>query len=188
VNQAHLNYLSSPDWARALETDLLPWIEQVADLGDDLLEIGPGPGLTTDLLRARVASVTAVEIDDDLAPALAERLAGTNVRVIHGDAAATGLEADRFSAATCLSMFHHVPTPDHQDAVFAEIARVLRPGARLFAVDARDIDFLRAVHEDDTFVPLDESTLATRLGAAGFTGVTLDLTDHVMRFTATKPS
>lgn len=188
MNQAHLNYLSSPDWARALETDLLPWIDRVADLGDDVLEIGPGPGLTTDLLRARTASVTAIEIDDDLAPALASRLAGTNVRVVHGDAAATDLPSDRFSAATCFSMFHHVPSPDHQDRVFAEIARLLRPDARLFAVDARDIDFLRDTHHDDTFVPLDETTLRPRLESAGFADVTLDLTDHEIRFTATKPS
>jgi hypothetical protein len=37
-------------------------------------------------------------------------------------------------------------------------------------------------------VPLDESTVAARLGSAGFVDVTLDLTDYEMRFTATKPS
>jgi len=44
-------FLASPDWARMLETDLLPWLGRVADLGDDVLEVGPGPGLTTDKLR-----------------------------------------------------------------------------------------------------------------------------------------
>jgi SAM-dependent methyltransferase len=187
MNQAHLDFLASPDWARILRTDLLPWIERVADLGDDVLEIGPGPGLTTDILRERTAAVTAVEIDDDLAASLAERLGGTNVRVLHGDASATGLSDDRFTAATCFSMLHHVPTAEAQDRVFAEVRRVLRPGAKLFAVDARDLDWLRDAHVDDTFVPLDEATLATRLESAGFTAVDLELTDHELRFTATKP-
>jgi hypothetical protein len=91
MNNAHLAFLASPDWAHMLETDLFPWIDRVANLGDDLLEVGPGPGLTTDLLRRRAARVTVVEIDDGrLAEALSRRLAGTNMEVIHGHAAATG--------------------------------------------------------------------------------------------------
>jgi 16S rRNA A1518/A1519 N6-dimethyltransferase RsmA/KsgA/DIM1 with predicted DNA glycosylase/AP lyase activity len=68
-----------------LRNDLLPWLVEVADLGDDVLEIGPGPGLTTDLLRQRAARVTAVEVDAELAAALAERFAGTNVEITQGD-------------------------------------------------------------------------------------------------------
>src|SRR5438105_15674861 len=126
--------LSSPMWAEMLERELLPWIERVAALGDDVLEVGPGPGLTTDLLRQRVAKVTAVELDPDLAAALAARLADTNVVVLHGDATASGLDANRFSAATCFSMLHHVPAPEIQDQVFVELYRVLRPGGTLVAV------------------------------------------------------
>jgi protein-L-isoaspartate O-methyltransferase len=70
VNRGHLEYLASDEWASALRTDLLPWLEEVGDLGEDVLEIGPGPGLTTDLLRDRTARVTAVEIDQDLADSL----------------------------------------------------------------------------------------------------------------------
>src|SRR5579871_4478076 len=90
MNKRHLETLSSPRWAQLLEQDLLPWVDSVADLGDDVLEIGPGPGLTTDLLRARTARLTAVEIDPTLAAKLADRLAGTNVEVINGNAADTG--------------------------------------------------------------------------------------------------
>ena len=63
MNRTHLEYLASDAWAQRLTTDLIPWIERVATLGDDVLEIGPGPGLTTDILRSRAAHVTAVEID-----------------------------------------------------------------------------------------------------------------------------
>ena len=55
MNEAHLQFLASPEWARTIETELLPWVLDVADLGDDVLEIGPGPGLTTDALRQHVA-------------------------------------------------------------------------------------------------------------------------------------
>ena len=105
MNETHLQFLASPAWANLLQTELLPWIEAAGDLGDDVLEIGPGPGLTTDILRERVPHVTAVEIDPSLGEALRDRLAGTNVDVLVADAARseTGLPGDRFSAAACFS-------------------------------------------------------------------------------------
>jgi hypothetical protein len=86
VNETHLHHLASPEWAARLEADLLPWIERVAELGHDVLEVGPGPGLTTDILRQRAQNVTALEIDHALADALAGRLGGSNVEVLEGDA------------------------------------------------------------------------------------------------------
>src|SRR5262245_15531357 len=98
MNEGHLRFLASPEWADILAADLLPWLARVADLGDDVLELGPGPGLTTDLLRRRTAKLTAVEADAQLATALAGRLSGTNVAVIHADGTASGLASSRFSA------------------------------------------------------------------------------------------
>jgi len=79
VNEAHLRILSSEEWAETLQVEMLPWVVEAGDLGDDVLELGPGPGLTTDLLRQRVRNLTAVEIDPALATALRDRLAGSNV-------------------------------------------------------------------------------------------------------------
>jgi SAM-dependent methyltransferase len=186
MNNAHKEFLASPDWARMLETDLLPWLERAADLGDDVLEVGPGPGLTTDLLRQRVAKVTAVEIDDELATALRQRLAGTNVDVIRADATNTGLEANRFSAAACFSMLHHVPSADLQDAVFAEVSRVLRPNGMFLGVDSLDVDLIRQFHSDDVFVPVNPQTLGDRLEAVGFSDVSLEVGEFELRFTAIK--
>jgi 16S rRNA (adenine1518-N6/adenine1519-N6)-dimethyltransferase len=53
-------------------------------LDDDVVEIGPGRGALTMPLASRVASVTAVEIDRDLAAALRLRVP-SNVRVVEGD-------------------------------------------------------------------------------------------------------
>ena len=170
-----------------LETDLLPWLVGVADLGDDVLEVGPGPGLTTDLLRARADRVTAVEVDGALAAALAERLSGSNVEVIHGDGTDTGLASGRFSAATSFAMLHHMPTPELQDRLFAELYRVLRPGGAFVGTDSRDLEAIRAGHVDDVFVPVDPATLGNRLEAVGFRGVMVDVGDYQIRFSASKP-
>jgi SAM-dependent methyltransferase len=189
VNKAHLEFLASPDWARMLEKDLLPWLSSVADLGDDVLEVGPGPGLTTDLLRTRTPKLTAVELDPALAASLTERLVGTNVTVIEADATDTGLDADRFSAATCFSMLHHVPSASLQDRLFVEVFRVLRPGGVFLGVDSIDDPggAIRSFHEDDVFVPIDPNTLGDRLGAIGFEDVGVDVDDYQQRFSATKP-
>jgi protein-L-isoaspartate O-methyltransferase len=90
MNKRHLEMLASPRWAEMLERDLLPWVSSVADLGADVLEIGPGPGLTTDLLRTRAARVTAVEVDKELVDprALARRLGAVgfrDVEIDHGE-------------------------------------------------------------------------------------------------------
>ena len=75
MNKAHLEYCASPEWARLVEDELLPWVLDGCELGNDLLEVGPGPGLTTDVLRYKAARVTAVELDLDLAGKLAGRRA-----------------------------------------------------------------------------------------------------------------
>ena len=186
MNEGHRQFLASPEWAQMLESDLLPWVRSVADLGDDVLEVGPGPGLTTDLLRQLSSKVTAVEVDEQLATALTARLTGTNVQVIHGDASDLDLPADRFSAATCFSMLHHVPSPETQDSVFAEVCRVLRPGGAFIGTDSIDDELIRLFHEDDVFVPVDPDTLGSRLEAVGFTAVTVDVAGYQVRFHATK--
>src|SRR3954470_5119324 len=109
MNELHKQFLASDDWAKMLETDLLPWILEAGDLGDDVLEVGPGPGRTTDLLRDRVPRLTAIELDEPLAAQLEARLEGTNVPVVFGDATAGRFEPDRFSAVTCFSVLHHMP-------------------------------------------------------------------------------
>jgi len=194
MNQAHLSYLASPEWAQALRSDLLPWLESIGDLGDAVIEIGPGPGLTTDLLREKSAAVTAVEIDPELASSLTSRLAGTNVTVIEGDANVVGMPSDHFTTATCFSMLHHMPTPADQDELFATMCRVLRPGGQLVGIDSLDTERIRQAHVDDVFVPLDQDTLVSRLQAAGFTHIVVERAgtyaergDQV-RFYAKKPS
>lgn len=188
MNEGHLKHLASPEWERQIREELLPWLVGAIDLGDDVLEVGPGPGLTTDLLREHTARLTAVEIDARLAADLAARLKGTNVEVIHADATDTGLAADRFSAATCFTMLHHIPTPELQDRLFVEVHRVLRPAGCLVGIDSIDSERLRQGHVDDIFVPVDPDLLGSRLETAGFTDVSVTLVEDRVRFTAVKPA
>lgn len=187
MNEFHLQYLISPEWQQRIETDILPWTLQHADLGDHLLELGPGPGLTTDLLRQRVARMTAVEIDEDLADQLATRMAGTNVEVLHADATDTGLAAASYSSATCFTMLHHVASVEDQDRLFVEVNRVLRPGGVFLGVDSLDSEPMRVGHVDDIFNPVDPEKLPDRLRAAGFAEPTIEQREGQVRFSASKP-
>jgi SAM-dependent methyltransferase len=149
--------------------------------------VGPGPGLTTDLLRVRTKQLTAVEVDQDLAERLRARLAGSNVEVVHGSAAETDFASGRFSAVACFSVLHHIPSPAEQDQVFAEILRVLQPGAAFVGADGLDDERIRAAHVDDVFVPVDPDQLPERLGRIGFADVVVDRDDYQFRFCARKP-
>lgn len=188
MNDRHLALCASPEWARYVENRLLPWVLGEEDLGPDVLEFGPGPGLTTDVLLRVVDRLTAVEVDEGLADSLARRLTGTQLTVMHGDATCTGLPAARFSAVTCFTMLHHLPTPEHQDRLFAEALRVLRPAGVLLGTDGLDTPERRGLHVDDIFVPVDPNTLPSRLTAAGFTRVQVDLDGDRIRFQAVASS
>jgi SAM-dependent methyltransferase len=187
VNETHLQFLASAQWGEQLAREMLPWVAAAGDLGDDVLEIGPGPGVSTDLLREVVSRLTAVEVDPNLAEALRRRLTGTNVEVRCGDGASTGLPDDHFSAATAFSVLHHVPSPEHQDRILAEVCRVLRPGGIFVGIDSRDLEMIRQGHEADIFTPIDPETFPARLRQLGFGDTTIDLTDWHFRFLTRKP-
>lgn len=171
MNAEHLRLCASDEWRDILRDLILPYALDHADLGDDVLEIGPGPGRTTELLQAELPRLTALELDEALAASLASRLAGTNVEVVQGDATSMPFEDGRFTGAVSFTMLHHVPTVELQDQLFAQVARVLRPGGVFVASDGVASEDLAALHADDTYNPVDPATVEPRLGAAGFGSV-----------------
>ncbi len=187
MNKLHLKLCSSVEWGQVVKNEILPWTLGEHSLGDRVLEIGPGPGLTTDILRSRVPQLTALELDPDLAAALATRLGGTGVEVVCADATAMPFDDDVFSAATSFTMLHHVPTAAMQDTLMAEVRRVLRPGGLFIGVDSVDSIGFRSLHEDDICNPLDPGTLAAQLASGGFTAVEVETADMRFRFSARKP-
>jgi ubiquinone/menaquinone biosynthesis C-methylase UbiE len=173
VNKAH-EACGSDEWRQAIREVILPWALGETDLGDNVLEVGPGYGATTDVLSQSAPRLTSVEIDDALAAMLTDRFADVpSVQIVHADATTLQYAADTFTGAACFTMLHHVPTDELHDKLFAEIARVLQPGAPLVASDSLGNAELQAHHEDDTYNPVDPSTLPSRLTAAGFDQVSV---------------
>jgi SAM-dependent methyltransferase len=185
MNREHLVYCASPEWARLVEDELLPWVIGDRRLDGDLLEVGPGPGLTTEILRRHAGRVVAAELDGELAADLGRRLAGTNVAVVIVDATDLPFADHRFAAAACLTMLHHIPSVDLQDAALTEIGRVLTGNGLLVGCDGLDTPERRELHHDDIFVPLDPLTFDQRLRAAGFVDVTVERRGDRLRFAAT---
>ncbi len=178
MNEAH-EFCGSDEWRQMIRDAILPWALGGTDLGDDVLEVGPGYGATTDVLSRTVPKLTSVEIDDELAAMLTDRFASSPVvNIVHGDACHLDYEDGRFSGAACFTMLHHVAPAERQDRLFGEIARVLRPGAALVASDSLGSDDLAAAHEDDTYNPVDPASLQTRLSAAGFTSVNVRTNEY----------
>lgn len=184
MNSFHRWYCRSAFWKTALQRGILPWALDGVDLGQELLEVGPGPGLTSDMLRERVRHLTALEIDPRLAQALTQRMQNTNVTVIEGDATAMPFEDQKFSAAVSFTMLHHVPSPELQDKLFAQVFRVLKPGGWFAGTDSRSSPLFRLIHLGDTMVLVDPDTLGKRLEAVGFTNVIVDTATNRFRFHA----
>ncbi|HLJ07329.1 MAG TPA: class I SAM-dependent methyltransferase [Acidimicrobiia bacterium] len=184
MNERHLELCSSDEWADGLKRWILPSALQDFDLGDDVLEVGPGPGRTTDLLKEMTPRLTAVEVDPGLAAALAARMAGTNVEVVHADATDLPFEDGRFSSVVSFIMLHHVPTAELQDKLFAEVARVLAPGRGFTGCDSLDGDDFRELHTDDVCNPVPAEGLEARLLAAGFSEAKVRVNPYVMEFRA----
>lgn len=184
MNSRHLQYCAGPEWAETVQRHIVPWVTLDVDLGQHLLEAGPGPGATTDVLRAMVEQLTAVEIDEDLARQLSDRLAGTNVTVHQGDATSMPFADGQFSSAICLTMLHHLPNEALQDTLFAELNRVVRPGGAVIGSDNLDSPLFREFHVGDTCTPIDPSGLKERLERAGFAGVEVTTNEYAFKFVA----
>jgi SAM-dependent methyltransferase len=186
MNSNHARVCSSPEWAEYIQRDILPALTRDVDLGETMVEIGPGPGAATGWLAAKVAKLTAVEVDADAARLLADRYAGTNVEVVTGSGAELDYPADSFDSAGCFTMLHHVRTAALQNAILAEVFRVLRPGGFLIGSDSLASDDLHHFHEGDTYNPIEPASLLTRLQTIGFRPVTVTV-DESLLFIAGKP-
>ncbi len=199
MNLLHRWACRSTGWGKVVERHIIPWTLEEVDLGDDALEIGPGPGLTTNVLRTRLPKLTCIEVDRRLADSLQKRMAGTNpstapggalragVTVVHGDATQMPFPDGGFTGAVCLTMLHHVPSPELQDRLLAETCRVLKPGAWFAGTDSRTSLRWRLYHLFDTCVPVNPDSFGSRLEKAGFVDAAVDSNPWAFRFRARKP-
>ncbi|NGN63121.1 class I SAM-dependent methyltransferase [Streptomyces sp. A7024] len=186
MNKEHDELCASPEWAALLHENVLPLAVDRADLGKELLEVGPGPGAATEWLRTRVDRLVAVEIEAAAAERLAARFAGTNVEVRQGSGSALEFADDSFDSAASFTMLHHVPTVALQNRLLAEILRVLRPGGVLVGADSLPSSPLHEFHEGDVYNPVEPAAFLTRLQTLGYVDITLGVTTG-LTFSAHKP-
>jgi ubiquinone/menaquinone biosynthesis C-methylase UbiE len=187
MNRFHRWYCRSSQWRRKLDQTILPWALSGIELGDQLLEVGPGPGLTTDWLRLRSKQVTCVEMDFILARLLGRRMANTNVIVRHADATAMPFPDSVFSSVVCFTALHHVPSRILQDRLLTEVFRVLKPGGIFAGTDSMQSLLMRLIHMRDTMVLVDPTGLPSRLESAGFSDATVEIGPGRFRFFARRP-
>jgi len=188
MNRLHRWYCRSSRWKTTLETEILPWSLGAIELGDHVLEIGPGPGLTTDWLRHRCRSLTCLEVDQNLAVSLERRKAALGVRVQCGSATAMPYGDCTFSDVVSFTMLHHVPSVALQDRLFHEVRRVLKPGGAFVGVDSLGSWWMKVFHLRDTLVLVDPVKLPDRLQAIGFGDVSIETRNSRFRFVAHRPS
>ena len=181
MNRLH-HWLCRSDRWRATVQQRVPWVLDSTDLGPNILELGPGPGLTTDLLRMSLERLTALEVDPKLASTLTSRLRGSNVK-----ATQMPFMDSEFSGAVSFTMLHHVPARELQDAVLREVFRVLRPGGFFVGSDSLQNWYMRIIHIGDTLVPVDSDTFGARLENAGFEVLEVQKNSEAFRFRARRP-
>ena len=187
MNDKHLELCSSAEWGDAVRRWIVPWVLDGVDLGDDVLEVGPGPGRTTEVLAEIAPRLSAAELDPDLAADLASRMAAAGVEVIQAGATELPYDDCRFSAVVSFTMLHHLPSETDQDRLFAEATRVLRPGGVLAGTDSLDSDEFRELHVGDICLPIEPNGLAARLEAVGLSQVAVETNEYGVRFRGRRP-
>ena len=116
--------------------------------GEDVLDLGCGAGTDT-LVAAQMVgptgSVTGIDMTPEMAAKArrsAEELGAANVTVVEGDAERLPFADASFDVVISNGVIDLIPD---KDAVFAELARVLRPGGRL---QLADVTIQRPVSEE----------------------------------------
>jgi ubiquinone/menaquinone biosynthesis C-methylase UbiE len=187
MNRAHGLICSSGWWARSVERKLLPWSLAGLDLGDDVLEIGPGFGATTHVLARKPGSLTVVELSESYCKRLRQTL-DDDVEIVQADATTMPFADGRFSGVVCFTMLHHVPSRELQEQLLSEVSRVLRAGGVFAGTDNLGTgQAFKLLHIRDTLVPVAPDELPARLERAGLIEPHVDKGGRSFRFHAHKP-
>ncbi len=188
MNLLHRWICRSAWWRRHVEAELLPWALKDVVLGDRVLEVGPGPGLTTNYIVQKTRRLTALEIDPQLANGLSKRFVDCNVDIIEGDATVMPFPEAQFSAVASFTMLHHIPSTELQNRMLSEVLRVLRPGGTFVGTDSVWGPVFALAHIGDTMVLSDPAKFGDRLERVGFIDIEVARGSRAFRFRSSKPS
>lgn len=193
---ANLGYPHTEEYIAFLDEALLDVIDDAA-LGT-VAEICCGRGEALQLLHDRITRGVGVDISPSMLRAAQSEHAGRPFTFIQGDATALPLADGSFDSVFMLGGIHHVP---NRQALFAEIARVLKPGGRFYfrepvsdflpwrwlrAVIYRlsptlDADNERPLRYDETVPHLEQAGLVCRHWSThGFLGFCLFMNSDVL--------
>ena len=114
---------------------------------DTVIEIGPGRGALTDILKERVQRVIAIEYDRALAGLLRERYVGDNVEVVQADVLATDFAA---LAGAPFSVVGNVPYYITTPILFHALQRP-RASAAVYLVQREVADRMAAEAGSDAY-------------------------------------
>jgi ubiquinone/menaquinone biosynthesis C-methylase UbiE len=121
-------------------------IAAAAPEGGSVLDAGTGPGvLLTELARMRPdLTLAGVDLSPDMVTAAGRNLEqfGDRVSVRHGDVAKLPYPDQSFDLIVSSLSLHHW---DHPEAAAPELARVLRPGGRVYIFDFRFAPFTELI-------------------------------------------
>jgi SAM-dependent methyltransferase len=183
MNRLHNLYCRSAHWRSTLE-HLVRWAVADVELGEHVLELGPGNRPVMPLLNSRTRRVTAIEND---ALAIAVLRHQPALGLVRGDAIDLPFATSSFSAVVAFTMLHHIPTAALQQRLFREVLRTLRPGGLFIGVDVRFSLALWLFHLGDTYCAIPADEAGARLASAGFEDVTIERQPRVFRFRARCP-
>lgn len=186
MNRIHRTICASRWWARRVERELVPWCLDGVELGEGVIEVGPGFGATTRVPASRSGRLTAIELEERYCQRLRREL-GEDVTVVQDDATELPFPDDSFSGAVCFTMLHHVPSHELQDRLLAEVTHVLRPGGVSAGTDSLGHGLVfKAIHIGDTLVQVDHDGLPSRLESAGLAEVRVDTSSRSLRLRGRK--
>ena len=188
MNRLHRWYCQSNHWRHRLGTEILPWSLKGVDLGGEVLELGPGPGLTTDWLRPQCRHLTCLELDLNLACSLRERTADSNVKVQVGDATAMPFrDRDVFRRPLIYDAPPYTFLRSARPACLAKHPEFSSPAASSPARIECGPVWMQIFHFADTMVTLDPGLLPGRLTTAAFKDVGVETSGGRFRFWAKRP-
>lgn len=122
-------YDTDPNRTRELAGEVLRQVD-LPIAGCDIVEIGCGTGRNTEWLATQAASITALDLSEEMLRRATARVQGPRACFIQHDVRTRWpLGDDAADVIIAMLILEHV---EHLEPVFVEAARVLRPNCRLF--------------------------------------------------------